>query len=171
MLRGTRLVHEVATAERLAHAIPFPTTPRVRVGEVGMNCPRCTTTVLSELDRDGITVDVCPGCRGVWLDRGELERMRSRWLQELEREFGAVDPRRAAPPPVPQRDEGLPASAPAWRRRDDDDDDDDRRDRDRLERDRLESGTDRERVDRDRYERDGHAPRKRRWFEMFDLFD
>jgi len=40
-----------------------------------MNCPRCNDVELLEKDRDGITVDGCPRCRGIWLDRGELERL------------------------------------------------------------------------------------------------
>jgi Zn-finger nucleic acid-binding protein len=40
-----------------------------------MNCPRCLDVELLEKDRDGITVDGCPRCRGIWLDRGELERL------------------------------------------------------------------------------------------------
>jgi Zn-finger nucleic acid-binding protein len=39
-----------------------------------VNCPRCNTT-LAELDRDGITIDRCDRCRGIWLDRGELEKL------------------------------------------------------------------------------------------------
>jgi len=33
---------------------------------------------MEDLDRDGITIDRCMSCRGVWLDRGELERLTSR---------------------------------------------------------------------------------------------
>lgn len=40
-----------------------------------MLCPLCTDTVLDVTHRFGIEVDVCPRCRGVWLDRGELERL------------------------------------------------------------------------------------------------
>lgn len=40
-----------------------------------MNCPRCGDKELVERDRDGITVDGCLECRGIWLDRGELERL------------------------------------------------------------------------------------------------
>jgi len=43
-----------------------------------MHCPRCETTSLDERDRDGVTVDVCRSCRGVWLDRGELEKLIAR---------------------------------------------------------------------------------------------
>lgn len=39
-----------------------------------MNCPVCATE-LRPVDRQGIEVDVCSRCRGVWLDRGELDRL------------------------------------------------------------------------------------------------
>lgn len=39
-----------------------------------MNCPRCTSE-LRAVPRDGIEIDVCPTCKGVWLDSGELERL------------------------------------------------------------------------------------------------
>lgn len=37
-------------------------------------CPVCTTELLTA-DRHGIEIDHCPRCRGVWLDRGELDRL------------------------------------------------------------------------------------------------
>jgi len=49
-----------------------------------MNCPRCETAVLREGERDGVVVDVCPACRGVWLDRGELEKIISRASAEID---------------------------------------------------------------------------------------
>lgn len=39
-----------------------------------MNCPRCEGP-LDERVRDGVTIDVCARCRGIWLDRGELEKL------------------------------------------------------------------------------------------------
>ncbi len=39
-----------------------------------MNCPVCDGT-LREIDKHGVTVDICPGCKGVWLDRGELDKV------------------------------------------------------------------------------------------------
>jgi Zn-finger nucleic acid-binding protein len=39
-----------------------------------MNCPNCGET-LQARERSGIEVDVCPVCRGVWLDRGELDKL------------------------------------------------------------------------------------------------
>ncbi|MCC6402991.1 MAG: zf-TFIIB domain-containing protein [Fimbriimonadaceae bacterium] len=40
-----------------------------------MNCPRGCDAVLAIADRGGIEVDYCPLCRGVWLDRGELDKL------------------------------------------------------------------------------------------------
>jgi uncharacterized protein len=40
-----------------------------------MLCPRCNEGVMEERERHHVTVDVCPRCRGVFLDRGELERL------------------------------------------------------------------------------------------------
>lgn len=39
-----------------------------------MKCP-IDDTVLRVLVREGIEIDYCPKCRGVWLDRGELEKI------------------------------------------------------------------------------------------------
>ncbi len=50
-----------------------------------MICPRCNKPTLEEKDRDGITIDVCQVCRGIWLDRGELERLIARAEQGPER--------------------------------------------------------------------------------------
>lgn len=50
-----------------------------------MKCPRCTETVLVVSDRQGVEIDHCPQCRGVWLDRGELDKLieRSATLEPL----------------------------------------------------------------------------------------
>ncbi len=40
-----------------------------------MKCPVCTTTDLLMNDRQGVEIDYCPQCRGVWLDRGELDKI------------------------------------------------------------------------------------------------
>ena len=39
-----------------------------------MKCPTCTDTPLVMAERQGVEIDYCPACRGIWLDRGELER-------------------------------------------------------------------------------------------------
>jgi len=40
-----------------------------------MKCPVCTTVNLVMSDRQGVEIDYCPECRGVWLDRGELDKI------------------------------------------------------------------------------------------------
>ena len=40
-----------------------------------MNCPLCVDTVLDVTYHGGVELDICPTCRGVWLDRGELNRI------------------------------------------------------------------------------------------------
>lgn len=53
-----------------------------------MKCPVCPDAVLTMTDRQGIEIDYCPRCRGVWLDRGELDKL-------LERATDAPAPRAA----------------------------------------------------------------------------
>jgi len=43
-----------------------------------MRCPVCADTDLLMTERHGVEIDYCPGCRGVWLDRGELDRILER---------------------------------------------------------------------------------------------
>jgi uncharacterized protein len=62
-----------------------------------MKCPTCTDTALVMSDRQGVEIDYCPQCRGVWLDRGELDKL-------IERS-GAMSPvpaGSASAPPQPQ---------------------------------------------------------------------
>jgi hypothetical protein len=56
-----------------------------------MSCPVCRVP-LAMSDRQGIEIDYCPQCRGVWLDRGELDKI-------IER---STTPAPAAPAPAPQ---------------------------------------------------------------------
>ena len=83
-----------------------------------MNCPIDNTELLIT-DRQGIEVDYCPKCRGVWLDRGELDKL--------------IDRAAVAPPPVADRAaDRYDRGAPPLRERDRDyqeyrDDDDDHR--------------------------------------------
>lgn len=39
-----------------------------------MKCPNCNETLLMT-ERNNIEIDYCPSCRGVWLDKGELDKM------------------------------------------------------------------------------------------------
>jgi uncharacterized protein len=40
-----------------------------------MKCPVCTNVDLLLSQRQGVEIDYCPNCRGVWLDRGELDKI------------------------------------------------------------------------------------------------
>ena len=108
-----------------------------------MRCPVDNETLVRS-DRHGVEIDYCPKCRGVWLDRGELDKI-------IERAAGAEapvalrEPGRAPAPPAapayaeaPRREE--PRREEPRRRRDDDDD-------------------------------DYHRPRKRRESFLSDIFD
>ena len=46
-----------------------------------MNCPTCSV-VLQMTERQGVEIDYCPKCRGVWLDKGELDRIIERAVSE-----------------------------------------------------------------------------------------
>ena len=62
-----------------------------------MKCPVCKETDLVMSDRQGVEIDYCPRCRGVWLDRGELDKI-------IERSDRDDDDRyRGAPPSPPQQ--------------------------------------------------------------------
>lgn len=39
-----------------------------------MKCPNCEETLVMT-ERQGVEIDYCPKCRGVWLDKGELDKM------------------------------------------------------------------------------------------------
>ncbi len=43
-----------------------------------MKCPTCTDSVLTITERQGVEIDYCQQCRGVWLDRGELDKLMDR---------------------------------------------------------------------------------------------
>lgn len=65
-----------------------------------MKCPVDDETLLMT-QRDGVEIDYCPKCRGVWLDRGELDKI-------IEKSIGAAPAVQLAPPPDAQ-----PTFAPA----------------------------------------------------------
>ena len=65
---------------------------------LGLLCPTCRVS-LTMSERQGIEIDYCPQCRGVWLDRGELDKI-------IERsEVGRPDVR-AQPSVPPSGDRG-----------------------------------------------------------------
>lgn len=82
----------------------------------GMLCPVCKIT-LSISERQGVEIDYCPQCRGVWLDRGELDKIIERSLAEA---GPAPQPPAAAPAQAAR-----PGAPPHWQERAHHDDRDD----------------------------------------------
>jgi uncharacterized protein len=56
-----------------------------------LTCPN-DNTGMQEVNRNGVLIDVCPQCRGVWLDRGELEKLLS-YMREDEQGYRSEEHR------------------------------------------------------------------------------
>lgn len=115
-----------------------------------MRCPVCLDTELSPHIRSGIEVDHCPRCRGMWLDRGELEKLLD--LAEARSPEPRVAPRQTAATAPSER----PWDAERHHSRQYDDGD-----RDRYRDDRS----------RDRDDRDRDRPRRKRKGVFADLLE
>jgi len=51
-----------------------------------MKCPICNDVRMREVEKDGVHIDICPECKGVWLDRGELDKL-MQGVREVRREY------------------------------------------------------------------------------------
>ena len=90
-----------------------------------MKCPIDTDIDLVMTDRSGVEIDYCPKCRGVWLDRGELDKLIERTSapsQPAATPQAAVAPQQPMPgaqpglaPPPPQRWSSSPSSYDRYR--------------------------------------------------------
>ncbi|NGO74975.1 zf-TFIIB domain-containing protein [Streptomyces sp. YC504] len=68
-----------------------------------MQCPKCHAA-MHTYNRNGVQIEQCSGCRGIFLDYGELEsltRLESQWSQQV-------------PPPAPAPQAYPAPPAPAW---------------------------------------------------------
>lgn len=83
-----------------------------------MQCPVCGER-LREIEKRGVMIDICASCKGVWLDRGELEKILE--LAESPGPAASEDSRRQSPPARESRPS-----------RPDDSDDDDWKSRDKY---------------------------------------
>ena len=72
-------------------------------------CPN-DNAQMTTLDRNGVQFDMCPTCRGVWLDRGELEKL-------MEGAVASAAPAQAYAPPSQQHAQpwGQPSQQPQYR--------------------------------------------------------
>ena len=64
-----------------------------------MKCPRCKEPNLLMADKQGVEIDYCPECRGMWLDRGELEKIIDKVIADMAE----------APAPAPTQQQQPPA--------------------------------------------------------------
>jgi Zn-finger nucleic acid-binding protein len=84
-----------------------------------MKCPTDGTT-LQMSERSGIEIDYCPECRGVWLDRGELDKIIAKSIEAEAPAAAPAPPPQAAPPqqaPMPPQapmQQGGPWGAPGY---------------------------------------------------------
>jgi uncharacterized protein len=62
-----------------------------------MKCPVCSNVDLLMSNRQGVEIDYCPTCRGVWLDRGELDKIIER--EQVGSMRSQSEPPRTAPQP------------------------------------------------------------------------
>jgi uncharacterized protein len=87
-----------------------------------LTCPVCAGT-MREQERESVTIDVCTQCKGVWLDRGELEKLSAIMSRPAARRDDGASGR----PAVDRVADDQPGNRSFFggRRRNDDDDDDD----------------------------------------------
>jgi Zn-finger nucleic acid-binding protein len=96
-----------------------------------MKCPICAVDLVMT-DRQGVEIDYCPKCRGVWLDRGEIDKIIERSAALEAKAVPAPQPAPQPPPqpagfaapayaPPPQTGWAPPPQQPHWKRDDDDD--------------------------------------------------
>jgi Zn-finger nucleic acid-binding protein len=59
-----------------------------------MKCPVCKDVTLLMSEKRGVEIDYCPECRGIWLDRGELEKLvekEEKTYRDAKREYDDYD--------------------------------------------------------------------------------
>ncbi|MBD2847903.1 zf-TFIIB domain-containing protein [Paenibacillus sp. IB182496] len=84
-----------------------------------MNCPVCDGIRMREVEREGVMIDVCPQCKGVWLDRGELDKL-MKGVHDMQDELNAREEEMArdgygmTPPPQPPGGLGTPPPRPEY---------------------------------------------------------
>ncbi len=67
-----------------------------------MKCPTCSVALVMT-ERSGVEIDYCPQCRGVWLDRGELDKIIERSSQLMNEKPAPAPQQPPIPPPTPQQ--------------------------------------------------------------------
>jgi hypothetical protein len=78
-----------------------------------MQCPVCKDLQLVISERQGIEIDYCPSCRGVWLDRGELDKLIDKATASMMPQQQA-QPYRADSRPHPDQKQGYYKKPKSW---------------------------------------------------------
>ncbi len=55
-----------------------------------MKCPVCENVRMREVEKENVLIDVCPDCKGTWLDRGELDKLML-GIRELREEYDRME--------------------------------------------------------------------------------
>jgi len=106
-------------------------------------CPNCNAS-MQNVNRSGVELDMCPSCRGVWLDRGELEKI-------LEGGRHAMGEERQARERFDREVDAFHRDPDDWKRRHD-----------------YDAAQKRYRYDDDDYYR---QKKRKKGFDIFDIFD
>ena len=72
-------------------------------------CPN-DNSPMQTVERSGVQFDMCPTCRGVWLDRGELEKL----MESAARDAAPLQPQAPPPPQAPMGAPPYRAPPPQW---------------------------------------------------------
>lgn len=121
-------------------------------------CPN-DNAAMQTLERNGVQFDMCPDCRGVWLDRGELEKLMAAAVEEGRAATSvAPAPQAYAPPPQPYAQPHAHPQAQPWGGRASQPYRDDRGYRSDKYRD-------------DRHRDDDYRYKKKKRDSIFDIFD
>ncbi|MET1066205.1 MAG: zf-TFIIB domain-containing protein [Arthrobacter sp.] len=122
-----------------------------------MKCPVDSIDLIMS-ERSGVEIDYCPQCRGVWLDRGELDKILDRAADTMGPGAAARDPASPLPPTTPGH---IPPPLYSFDPRRDDRRPDDRR---------YDERRDRPRYDQPRYDDRRRPKKKEGWLgELFDF--
>lgn len=62
-----------------------------------MKCPVCKEPNLVISERKGVEIDYCPECRGIWLDRGELDKILEKSRGDEDQDVRARQPHQGHP--------------------------------------------------------------------------
>lgn len=79
-----------------------------------MHCPVCKDPQLVISERQGIEIDYCPTCRGVWLDRGELDKLIEKSTAAAAPPQQVAQPYRGDSRPYPDQRHGYYKKQKSW---------------------------------------------------------